>query len=295
MGRALGAEVEGVDLTAPLDDPTFQEVERALAEHEVLFFRDQDLAPEAHRRFAQLFGPLQTHPAYPHVDGYPELTILESDREHPSKIEKWHTDMTFRSNPPLGSILRARIVPQQGGDTEWMSLSAAYAALSPALQRFLDELTAEHSFEHGFRESLAEPGGRERLAEAVAANPPVVHPVVRVHPKSGRKCLFVNCLFTTRILELAPAESDALLAFLFAHMERDEFVCRFSWRPSSVAFWDNRATQHRPINDYWPAHRRMERITIEGDRPYGVRKNDETQPAKASRSVPSSSDATASR
>lgn len=270
ISDALGAEVDGVDLSA-LDDPSFREIERLLAEHEVLFFRNQDLSPGAHRAFASRFGPLQTHGAYPHVEGVPELTILESDRENPSKIEKWHTDMTFRRNPPLGSILRARVVPEKGGDTEWLSLSAAFGALSSAMQKFLMGLTAEHSFEHGFRESLAEPGGRERLAPMLAANPPVTHPVVRVHPVSGRRCLFVNRLFTTRILELNARESGALLDFLYRHMERDEFVCRFSWRVDSIAFWDNRCTQHRPINDYWPAHRRMERITIDGEPPYGVR------------------------
>ncbi len=295
ISEALGAEIEGVDLSCPLEPEVHRAVEGALAEHEVLFFRDQDLSPEAHRAFARLFGPLQTHPAYPHVPGFPELTILESDRENPSKIEKWHTDMTFRQCPPLGSILRARIVPETGGDTLWMSLSAAYDALSPAMREFLDGLRAEHSFEHGFRESLAEPGGRERLAEALSANPPVEHPVIRVHPVSGRRSLFVNSLFTTRILELNQEESDAVLAFLCSHMERDEFACRFAWRAGSVAFWDNRCTQHRPINDYWPAQRRMERITIDGDRPYGARKNDETQSANSSRSVPPSSDATASR
>lgn len=270
IAEALGAEVGGVDLGA-LDEAAFEAIAAALVEHEVLFFRDQDLSPEQHRRFAQRFGPLQTHGAYPHVDGVPELTILESDRENPSKIEKWHTDMTFRRRPPLGSILRARIVPETGGDTLWMSLSAAFDALSPAMQSFLVGLSAEHSFEHGFRESLAEPGGRERLADMVAANPPVRHPVVRVHPVSGRRCLFVNSLFTTHIVELTPGESDALLAFLYAHMEREEFSCRFSWRANSVAFWDNRSTQHRPVNDYWPARRRLERITIDGDEPYGVR------------------------
>ncbi len=294
IAEALGAEVEGVDLSRPLDADALGKIEAALAEHEVLFFRDQDLSPAAHHAFAMLFGPLQTHPAYPHVEGFPEITILESDRDNPSKIEKWHTDMTFRPHPPLGSILRARVVPETKGDTLWMSLSAAYDALSPAMRAFLGDLQAEHSFEHGFRESLAEPGGRERLADAVAANPPVEHPVVRVHPVSGRRCLFVNSLFTTRILGLTPEESDAVLAFLYAHMEREEFACRFAWKSNSVAFWDNRCTQHRPVNDYWPAHRRLERITIDGDAPYGPRKNDDTQPANSSRSVPPSSDSTAS-
>ena len=295
LAPALGAEVRGIDLCRPLDGATHAAIEAALNEHEVLFFRDQDLSPEAHVSFGRLFGPLQTHPAYPHVGGHPEICILESDRENPSKIEKWHTDMTFRAAPPMGSILRARIVPERGGDTLWMSLSAAYEALSPTLKAFLDGLVAEHSFEHGFQESLAEPGGRERLADALAANPPVRHPVVRVHPQSGRRCLFVNCLFTTRILELETAESDALLAFLFAHVEREEFSCRFRWEKNSVALWDNRCTQHRPINDYWPERRRMERVVIDGDQPYGVDRKETIERANAGRSVPISSDSTARR
>ena len=282
VSEALGAEVEEVDLTKPLGDGQIAEIAAALAEHQVLFFRAQPLSPDAHREFARRFGELQTHPAYPHVEGIPELTILESNRENPSKIEKWHTDMTFRERPPLGSILRARVVPDKGGDTLWMSLHAAYEALSPALQGFLAELEAEHSFAFGFRESLAEPGGAERLADAVAANPPVKHPVIRVHPVTGRRALFVNRLFTTHIVGLEPAESEALLAFLFAHMERPEFSCRFSWQPDSIAFWDNRSTQHCPVNDYWPARRVLERITIDGDRPYGPRKNSEIQVATAS-------------
>ena len=271
IAGALGAEISGIDLTRPLPDEDFASLHQAWLDYEVVFFRDQAITPEAHAALADRFGTPQLHEAYPHVDGYPQITILENDEANPSKIEKWHTDMTFRRRPPLGSILRARIVPETGGDTLWMSLSAAFDALSPAMQSFLVGLSAEHSFEHGFRESLAEPGGRERLADMVATNPPVRHPVVRVHPVSGRRCLFVNSLFTTHIVELTPGESDALLAFLYAHMEREEFSCRFSWRANSVAFWDNRSTQHRPVNDYWPARRRLERITIDGDEPYGVR------------------------
>ncbi|MBM4266535.1 MAG: taurine dioxygenase [Deltaproteobacteria bacterium] len=268
IGAALGAEIEGIDLREPLSDEQLHSLESALVQHQVIFFRDQEITPAQQSAFARRFGAPQCHPAYPHVDGYPELSILESDRENPSKIEKWHTDMTFRPNPPLGSILRARIVPPKGGDTLWLSLAAAYEALSEPMRKFLDGLRAEHSFEHGFQESLAEPGGRERLAQALADNPPVEHPVVRTHPVSGRRCLFVNCLFTTRIVGLHPAESDALLEFLYAHVQRKEFTCRFHWRENSIAFWDNRSTQHRPENDYWPERRRMERVTIEGDEPF---------------------------
>lgn len=264
---AIGAEVSAVDLSRPLSATEQGELEDGLVAHGVLFFRDQEISPADHVRLAKYFGPCRPHPAYPTLEEYPEITILESDRENPSKIEKWHTDMTFLPAPPLGSILRARILPETGGDTLWMSLGAAFDALDPDLQARLDGLQAEHSFEQGFRESLDEPGGRERLADALAENPPVAHPVVRRHPVSGRRLLFVNSLFTTRILGIDPAESEALLAKLYAHLEREEFQVRLRWAPNTIAFWDNRQTQHCPINDYWPQQRRHERITIEGDTP----------------------------
>jgi len=264
---ALGAEVTGIDLRRPIDDAAFDALERGLLLHQVLFFRDQAIGPEHHRALARRFGEPVAHPAYPHVDGFDEINVLESTEENPTKIDTWHTDMTFLAEPPLGSILRGRVIPAHGGDTMFASLIAAYESLSERMQRYLDGLTALHSFAHGFRHSLAEPGGWERLGEAVRANPPVSHPVVRTHPRSGRRALFVNRLFTTHIEGLREAESEAVLRFLFDHLELPEHSCRFRWQADSIAFWDNRATLHRPINDYLPAPRRMERITIRGDRP----------------------------
>jgi len=266
-GAALGAEVRGLDLTRELTGTELAAVTAALVEHKVLFFRDQPLGPADHHRFASYFGPLQRHPAFPHVDDYPELTILESDRARPSKIDKWHCDMTYLECPPLGSVLRATVIPDKGGDTMWMNTEAAWAALPAALRQQLEAMTAEHSFAHGYRESLAEPGGRDRLARAVADNPPVLHPVMRRHPVSKRPCLVVNSLFTTRLLGMEERESEQLLARLYAHIEKPEFRYRFSWEVDSIAFWDNRATQHKPVQDWWPARRCHQRITIEGDRP----------------------------
>jgi taurine dioxygenase len=265
---ALGAEVSGIDLRQPLPDSVFGELRDALVQCQVLFFRDQPIEPAHQQALAERFGPLQTHPAYATVEGHPAITILESTPEKPTLIEKWHTDMTFRQHPPMGTMLRSRIIPERGGDTLFASMTAAWDALSDRMKAMLDGLTAVHSFEHGFRESLAEPGGRERLADALRANPPIAHPVVRTHPESGRKLLFVNELFTTRIRELSAAESDSLLGFLFRHVQQPEFCCRFRWSENAIALWDNRSTQHKPVNDYFPAHRRMERITIDGDRPY---------------------------
>jgi taurine dioxygenase len=268
MSGALGAEIHGLDLSGDLSADDFLSIRKLLNEYEVIFFRDQPISPAQQKILASSFGPLQTHPAYATVEGFPEITILESTADKPTKIEAWHSDMTFRQHPPLGTVLKSEIIPPKGGDTQWASMTAAYNALSPSMAHFLESLTAVHDFSHGFKESLAEPGGRERLADAVAANPPVTHPVIRTHPETGRKVIFVNSLFTTHIVELQPKESNAVLAFLYKHVTTDEFTCRFQWRPHSIAIWDNRSTQHKPVNDYFPAHRRMERITIDGDKPY---------------------------
>jgi taurine dioxygenase len=268
LSSALGAELSGVDLTTDMSPAVLQEIRQQLLEHEVIFFRDQDISPEQHRALAASFGPLQTHPAYDTVAGIPEITILESTAENPTKIEAWHTDMTFRQHPPLGCVLRSKIIPAKGGDTMWASMTAAYDALSPAMQNFLSDLSAEHDFSYGFKESLAELGGRERLAQAVAENPPVIHPVIRTHPETGKKVIFVNSLFTTRILELSREESQAVLTFLYGHITTPEFSCRFNWKANSIAIWDNRSTQHKPVNDYFPAHRMLHRVVIDGDKPY---------------------------
>ena len=268
MAGALGAEIHGLDLSQDLSSQNIRRVRELLNEYEVIFFRDQDISPARQRDLALCFGPLQTHPAYETVAGFPEVTILESTAEKPTKIERWHSDMTFRQHPPMGTVLRSVIIPPKGGDTLWASMTAAYNNLSAPMQAFLEGLTAIHDFAHGFRESLAEPGGAERLAEAVAANPPVRHPVIRTHPETGKKVIFVNSLFTTHIEGLRREESDAVLQFLFQHVTTPEYTCRFKWQPHSIAIWDNRSTQHKPINDYFPAHRRLQRITIDGDKPY---------------------------
>ena len=268
VAGALGAEIRGLDLTRELSAEDYLAIRQLLNEHEVIFFREQDISPASQKALALSLGPLQTHPAYATVEGFPEITILESTPDNPTKIEAWHADMTFREHPPMASVLKSVIIPPKGGDTLWSSMTAAYEGLSAPMQHFLDGLTAVHDFSHGFKESLAEPGGRERLADAVAANPPVRHPAIRTHPETGRKVIFVNSLFTTHIEGLPRAESDSILNFLYEHVTTAEYTCRFKWEPHSIAIWDNRSTQHKPINDYFPAHRRLERITVDGDRPY---------------------------
>jgi taurine dioxygenase len=260
---ALGAFVAGVDIAAAVtSDVLFREIHTSLLEHEVLFFRDQHITPETQRAFAARFGQIEGHPAYPVVAGTRDVQILESTAEKPSRIEQWHSDMTFRARPPLYTLLHAKVIPAYGGDTLFASMTAAYAALSPAYRALLDPLTATHDFAHGFKESLAEAGGFERLRGAIRDNPPVAHPVIRTHEETGRKAIFVNSLFTTRINELAATESSSMLDFLFDHLVTEEFTVRLSWAPDTLVIWDNRSTQHKPVNDFFPQHRLHHRITV---------------------------------
>ena len=268
LSGALGAEIEGIDLTQSLSGSDYKQIRKLLIKHEVIFFRNQDISPAQQKALADSFGPSQTHPAYETVEGFPEITILESTAEQPTKIEAWHSDMTFRRHPPIASLLRSKIVPEKGGDTLWSSMTAAYDNLSENMKRFLDGLSAIHDFRYGFKESLEQEGGADRVEEAVKKNPPVEHPVIQTHPENGKKVIFVNSLFTTRIVELSHSESRAVLDLLFEHVKTPEFTCRFSWGPNCVALWDNRSTQHKPINDYFPAQRKLYRITIDGDKPY---------------------------
>lgn len=268
VAGALGAEIHGANLSTGLTQELISELRALLNRYEVLFFHDQSVAAEEQRALARAFGPLQSHPAYATVDGFPEVTILNSTSAMPTKIEMWHSDMTFLAHPPMATVLQCVTAPPQGGDTLWSSATAAYEGLSQPMRSLLDGLSAVHDFSYGFKESLAETGGRERLAAAVAANPPIIHPVIRVHPETGKKVIFVNSLFTTHIPELTAKESASILSFLYEHMATPEYTVRFNWQPGNIALWDNRSTQHRPINDYFPATRCMHRVTVDGDKPY---------------------------
>jgi taurine dioxygenase len=267
LTKNIGAEVSGIDLSQPVTDEIWKTFYQGLLEHEVVFFRDQDISAEQFKDFALRAGQPYIHPAYDHVDGHDEVCVLESTPENITKIEKWHHDMTFGKKPPLGSFLYAQIIPESGGDTMWSSMSAAYDALSDRMKSYLEGMEAYHSFRYGFKESLAEEGGEERLAEVVKANPPLTHPVIRTHPESGKKGIFVNELFTTHLKDVPEVESEAILQMLYKHIRREEFTCRFNWKKGSMAIWDNRITQHRPVNDYFPAHRKLWRVTILGDEP----------------------------
>ncbi len=263
VSPVIGAEVRGVDLSHPLDENAFQEIHAALLKHLVLFFRDQTITLEQHKAFGRRFGELHVHPAAPKEDEHPEILVVHGDATVDFVAgEVWHSDVSCDVAPPMGSILRIVEVPSCGGDTLFASMYAAFEALSDQMQRFLCGLTAVHDGEHYYRGRY----GSKHLRDA--AYPSAEHPVVRTHPASGRSALYVNEGFTTRIKQLNPAESNAVLSFLFRHCARPDLQCRFRWRKDSVAFWDNRCTQHLAIWDYWPETRHGYRVTIKGDRPF---------------------------
>lgn len=270
LSPVIGAVVRGIDLSLPLDDAAIASITAALLRHQVLFFEDQNLSPERQRDFAGRFGTLHVHPLYPKVADVPEIIVLDTHPGNPTDNDNWHTDVTFIDTPPLGAVLAAAELPPSGGDTMWASLTAAYDALSLMLQHLLDGLTATHDFTKSFPEPI-EAAAQEAWRKARGANPVVSHPVVRRHPLTGAKSLFVNFGFTTRINELTKPESDALLAFLFTHSAKPEFTVRWKWQAGSVAFWDNRVTQHYALSDYLPARRIMHRATVIGDRPIPAR------------------------
>ena len=257
-----GAEVRGVDLSQPLDEATFKEIHAALIDNGVIFFRDQHLTPDQQKAFGRLFGELHLHPAAPSLlEGHPEILVIHADESSRHVAgENWHSDVSCDLEPPMGSILYMHELPPVGGDTLFASMYAAYEALSEPMRRFLEPLTAMHEGEHVYR-------GRYGVNDTGKVFPKAEHPVIRTHPASGRKALFVNGGFTTRITQLTRPESDALLQFLYRHVETPEFHCRFRWQVNSVAFWDNRCVQHHAMWDYYPQRRHGHRVTIKGDRP----------------------------
>jgi taurine dioxygenase len=260
----IGANIDGIRLAEPLSNRQVDELHRALAEHQVLFFRDQPLDEESHKRLGRYFGELHIHPNIPGPEGHPEILPIHADA-NAKRIngEFWHSDVSCDEEPPLGSILYLHTVPSCGGDTLFASQYAAYDALSPRLKAYLAGLTATHSGDHVYRRTNALIG---RSSEGKVF-PHAVHPVVRTHPVTKRKALFVNRNFTTHINELPEEESRAILNYLFEHSTREEFQVRFRWQPHSVAFWDNRAVQHMALWDYYPQTRSGRRVTIKGDRP----------------------------
>lgn len=271
LSGAIGAEIHGVDLTAPLDNETFSEIHQAFLDHLVIFFRDQRLTPDQHLAFARRFGELNRHAYVKGLDGYPEIMEIRKEKEETENFGGlWHSDVTFLEKPALGSVLYAREVPEHGGDTLFANMYLAYEALSEGMRKVLADLTAMHSANqfYGRRSGFYREGGSMRVKHTEEAEAEVEHPVVRTHPETGRKALYVNSAFTVRFKGMTEAESAPLLKFLYEHLARPEFTCRFRWQADSIAFWDNRCSQHYALNDYHGRQRIMHRVTINGDRPF---------------------------
>jgi len=263
----VGAEIGGVDLGAPVPDPVMAEIRQAFGEYGVVFFRDQQLAPEQHVAFAERFGPIDINRFFATVPGHPMIAEVRKEPEQTRNIGGgWHTDHSYDEAPALGSMLYAREVPQTGGDTLFASMYAAYDALSDGLKAMLEGLRACHSSRHVFgAEAMAQRGDLNgRVGNPELATQDAVHPVVIRHPQTGRKALYVNPGFTLRFEGWTDEESRPLLDYLFRHAVRPEFTCRFRWREDSLALWDNRSTWHFAVNDYHGGRRLLHRITIQG-------------------------------
>jgi taurine dioxygenase len=255
----IGAEIFGVDLSKPLSNRQREDLHEAIAAHQVLFFRDQTLSHDAHKAFGRAFGELAIHSGVPGLADHPEIVAIHADAASRYVAgENWHSDLTCNAEPPMGSILHLHTVPEVGGDTLFASMSAAYEALSDRMKAYLEGLTAIHDGDHVYRPLFPDLDRRY---------PCSTHPVVRTHPVTGKKSLFVNASYTTRIVEAPKEESDAILGYLYAHCANPNFHVRFRWRPNSVAFWDNRCTQHLAVWDYFPQTRSGFRVTVAGDKP----------------------------
>ena len=268
IAGALGAEIHGINLASELDSGTVAAIRRAFLDHLVIFFRDQELPPERFLAFARRLGTPVEYPLVKGIDGYPEIIrVAKLEDETVNFGGIWHSDTTYLEAPPMGTMLVAREVPPIGGDTLFANMYLAYETLSGGMKRLLEGLKgistsvkadATRTREDRIKSDPTTQSRHEFVAE---------HPVVRTHPETGRKALYVNVAHTVRFAGMTEAESAPILGYVFQHQVRPEFTCRFAWRVGSLAFWDNRATQHNPVNDYHGYRRVMHRITLSGDRP----------------------------
>jgi taurine dioxygenase len=258
----IGTEVLGIDLREPLDDEMFSFLHGLLLDRKVIFFRDQLLTPEQHLDFGRRWGQLEVIPFLEHDTTYPELLTIRRGAEKAYE-NVWHSDVSWRAEPSMGSILRALKVPEVGGDTLWADMTAAYDALSPSMKHMLEGLKAVHSIE-----ALTRYTDPATIARYLEEFPPQEHPVIRTHPETGKKLIYVNVAHTRRIKGMSPQESQWLMGQLVRYAEIPEFQCRLRWEPGTIAFWDNRSTQHYASADYFPQERFMDRVTVKGDRPF---------------------------
>ena len=264
---AIGAEISGINLSRPLGDDRLEQVYRALSDHLVLFCPGQDLSAQHQLDFARTFGGIdKPHAIYPHVEGFQQVVLLENDGDRPPDTNAWHTDLTYYPRPPFASILHAREVPETGGDTLWASMYAAYDHLPASMKPALDNLLAIHdpgSFRNQF---LGEDHDIEALNESLGRVGSAIHSMVKTHPVTGRKYLYVNRSFTQQVVDYGTTESDRLLNYLFDHINQPEYQVRHRWRSGDLVMWDNRVTQHYAVADYLPHYRRMHRVTVVNDR-----------------------------
>jgi len=271
---AGGAEISGIDASLPLAAETVAALRRALAEHCVIFLRDQQLTPEQQETFARHFGPLAPTPFIQPLEGHPDMMRIVREPDEKKKLNfggRWHSDMTFAEEPVLGTCLYARESPEVGGDTIWSNQMLAFEALSPGMRSMLERLKVMHSAKrsYGPQGTYADDDLKSmRIQASEAALKEQAHPCVRTHPETGRNILFINWVYAIRFQDMTEEESAPLLDFLNRHSQRPEFQIRFRWRKGSLALWDNRSTQHIAVNDYAGYRRVMDRVTIAGDRPY---------------------------
>ena len=273
VGVFLGAEITGVDLRRPVEEPTIEAIRQAHAEHGVLVFPDQKISSENLMAFGRYFGALSVHPFSTSTEENPELIVFDNKEGNPpAATDIWHSDETFRECPPMGTALCSKIVPALGGDTAFASMSAIYEGLSDRMQTFLSGLEAVHDFKP-FKPLFPNTReGRDRLRHFEDLYPAITHPVVTVHPITGRKVLFVNPQFTLHIKGMEEGESRTILDMLFRKTLVHEYHYRHRWRPNMLVFWDNRSVQHSALHDYYPQRRLMERVTIGGTRPLAAAK-----------------------
>ena len=272
LTAVIGAQVDGIKLSEPMDDETFSFVHSALLEHLVLFFRDQEMTPDQHVALGKRFGPLHIHSSAPCIDNRPELMKIHADATSPfAEGTAWHTDVSCDEEPPMGSILHLTTVPKLGGDTLFANTAAAYQALSSGMKKMLDGVIGVYNSDHGYGGSRARAmtnidgmkGAYQQAADVYESE----HPIVRTHPESGLKGIYVGRGHTARFKDMTAQESEPLIRYLTDHITRPEFTCRFRWSVGAVAVWDNRITQHYAVNDYPGKRRHMRRVTLKGDRP----------------------------
>lgn len=265
LNPTIGAEIRGIDLSRDISNQQFDEIHHAFADHLVVFFKEQQpIPPEKQIALGRRFGELHAHPAAPTHPDYPEIFVIHTHKD--SKIangEVWHSDVSCDETPPLGTMLQLHQLPSTGGDTLFANMYAAYDALSDQMKALLDPLQAVHESEHIYRGRYSDRG----VDDKDKVFPSAIHPVVRTHPVTGKKALYVNSAFTTRIKGLKKDESDAILSFLYKHMTQERFQVRHKWAVNDMAFWDNRCAQHHAMWDYWPEERKGHRVTIKGERP----------------------------